>query len=166
MVILVMVMVMTMIMMTTTMMIILMIIMSFDAAAADDDDDDDNDGDGDDDDNAGDSDDGDGDGDGDDGDGDDGDGDDDAQVLINRTNAHSQHLPLSFCTTANTFHDSSPQETPEPKNSDGVKIVSRGNLTSGSARGSKAAKMRAVARGDDTVSNLKQEQQVWRHRKI
>ena len=44
---------------------------------------------------------------------------------------------------------------------DSIKIVSRGHLPPAPAKGaSRAAKMRAVARGDDTASTLKHEQQV------
>ena len=54
------------------------------------------------------------------------------------------------------------QNQPEDKSkNDSIKIVSRGHLPPAPTKGtSRAAKMRAVARGDDTASTLKHEQQV------
>lgn len=52
-------------------------------------------------------------------------------------------------------------QSEEKSKSDSIKIVSRGHLPPAPAKGaSRAAKMRAVARGDDTASTLKHEQQV------
>lgn len=58
------------------------------------------------------------------------------------------------------FYFEQNQSEDKSKN-DSIKIVSRGHLPPAPAKGaSRAAKMRAVARGDDTASTLKHEQQV------
>ena len=58
------------------------------------------------------------------------------------------------------------QRDDKSKNNDSIKIVSRGNIPAvPAAKGaSRAAKMRAMARGEDTASTLKQEQQVIKQR--
>ena len=53
------------------------------------------------------------------------------------------------------------QQTDDKGKNDSIKIVSRGSISPASGKGSsRAAKMRAMARGEDTASSLKQEQQV------
>ena len=53
------------------------------------------------------------------------------------------------------------QQTDDKGKNDSIKIVSRGSIPPASGKGSsRAAKMRAMARGEDTASSLKQEQQV------
>ena len=52
-------------------------------------------------------------------------------------------------------------QSDDKSKNDSIKIVSRGHLPPAPAKGaSRAAKLRAVARGDDTASTLKHEQQV------
>ena len=53
------------------------------------------------------------------------------------------------------------QQSDDKSKNDSIKIVSRGHIPPAPAKGaSRAAKMRAVARGEDTASTLKHEQQV------
>ncbi|XP_027037103.1 manganese-transporting ATPase 13A1-like [Pocillopora damicornis] len=55
---------------------------------------------------------------------------------------------------------STPAQSDDKSKNDSIKIVSRSHFPPAPVKGaSRAAKMRAVARGDDTASNLKQEQQ-------
>lgn len=53
------------------------------------------------------------------------------------------------------------QKEERSKSNDSIKIVSRGSIPSATSKGaSRASKMRAIARKEDTASTLKQEQQV------
>lgn len=66
-----------------------------------------------------------------------------------------QHQALLF------FFNFVQNQSDDKSKNDSIKIVSRGHLPPAPAKGaSRAAKMRAVARGDDTASTLKHEQQV------
>ena len=72
------------------------------------------------------------------------------------------HSPCETELYNNVFFYNLVQNQSEDKSkNDSIKIVSRGHLPPAPAKGaSRAAKMRAVARGDDTASTLKHEQQV------
>lgn len=77
-----------------------------------------------------------------------------------RSHVSSVVITIAASSIAVFFNFIQNQSEDKSKN-DSIKIVSRGHLPPAPAKGaSRAAKMRAVARGDDTASTLKHEQQV------
>ena len=85
---------------------------------------------------------------------------------LSGTNWDESSKQVVYGTSNNYYFSSSFQAQSDDKSkNDSIKIVSRSHLPPAPVKGaSRAAKMRAVARGDDTASNLKQEQQVRCHR--